>query len=76
VTSHIKSRPAAFCGKLDYSDVDPTSMMVGTRSEVTKTWWCHLACFETRLPDLPPPSSVYNIEEDDSGTISTSAIHP
>jgi hypothetical protein len=56
--------PCCFCGELDYSGADPTYMTVGTRSEVTKTWWCHLACFEARLPDLPPPWNVYDYEED------------
>jgi hypothetical protein len=56
--------PCCFCGKLDYSGADPTYMTVGTRSEVTKTWWCHIACFEERLPNLPSPWNVYSYEEE------------
>jgi hypothetical protein len=56
--------PCCFCSKLDYSGPDPTFMTVVTRSEVAKTWWCHVVCFEARLPDLPAPWNVYDYEED------------
>jgi hypothetical protein len=51
------------------SEANPTYLMVGTRSEITKTWWCHMACFEARLPNMPEPWSVYQ-RDSDVGTIS------
>jgi hypothetical protein len=56
--------PCCFCGRLDWSHDDPTYLTVGTRTEVTKTWWCHIRCFEAALPTMPPPWSVYDYEED------------
>ena len=56
--------PCCFCGSPDYSGVDPTYMQVGTRSEVTKSWWYHITCFERRLPELPAPWNVYDYEQD------------
>ncbi|KQS49661.1 hypothetical protein ASG20_11875 [Sphingomonas sp. Leaf198] len=56
--------PCCFCGNFDYSGVDPTYLTIGTRSEVTKTWWCHLTCFEAKLPAMPEPWNIYSYEED------------
>ena len=56
--------PCCFCGKSEYAGRDPTYLTFGTRSEVTKTWWCHAACFEARLPDMPEPWSIYDYEAD------------
>jgi hypothetical protein len=56
--------PCCFCGLFDYDYPDPTYLTVGTRSEVTKTWWCHIACFEERLPSLPEPWNVYDRDAD------------
>ena len=54
-----------FCGQdIPASHDDPTYLTVGTRSEVTKTWWCHLACFNARLPNLPQPWNCYDINAD------------
>jgi len=43
---------------------DPTSLTVGPRTEVTRTWWCHLACFEAALPDMAEPWSSYTYEDE------------
>ena len=56
--------PCCFCGSIEYASPDPTYMTIGTRSEVTKTWWCHAACFEAKLPAMPPPWNVYDYEAD------------
>ena len=61
--------PCCFCGKTDYSNADPTYLTVGTRSEVTKTWWCHIACFEERLPDMPEPWNVYDRDADAASNV-------
>lgn len=58
--------PCCFCGKQDYNYPDATYLAVGTRSEITKTWWCHIACFENALPKLPEPWKVYD-ERADAG---------
>ncbi len=59
-------RPAipacCFCGRSDYSGPDPSYLTLGTRSEVTKSWWCHVSCFESRLPDMPQPWNLYDYE--------------
>lgn len=61
----LEGTSCCFCGKEIWaSDDDPTNLAVGTRSEVTKTWWCHLDCFNSRLPNMPEPWSVYDIEKD------------
>lgn len=61
----VESTSCCFCGgEIAGSDHDPTYLMVGTKSEVTKTWWCHLDCFNARLPDMPTPWSIYDIERD------------
>lgn len=56
--------PCCFCGKVDFSGIDPTYITIGTRSEVTKTWWCHLACFEAKLPAMPEPWNSYSYKDD------------
>ena len=58
--------PCCFCGKLGYDGSDPTYVAVGTRAKVTKWWWCHIACFETQLPNLPEPWFVH-VYEDNHG---------
>ena len=52
--------PCCFCGRSDYAPPDPTFLMIGTRDEVTRTWWCHVACFDARVADLPAPWSSYD----------------
>ena len=56
--------PCCFCGKLDYDYPDPTYLTLGTRSEITKTWWCHVACFEQRAGNLPEPWNIYDRDAD------------
>lgn len=53
--------PCCFCGlEIASSDNDPTYLQMGTRSEVTKAWWCHFACFTKHLPDMPEPWTIYD----------------
>jgi len=59
--------PCCFRGQeIGGSETDPTYLTVGARSEVTSTWWRHLACFEARLPDMPKPWNVYARDDDGS----------
>ncbi|MFZ1702000.1 MAG: hypothetical protein WBO10_14015 [Pyrinomonadaceae bacterium] len=52
--------PCCFCGKdILESPIDPCTISVETAGEKWQVWFCHAACFKSRLisnaePDLSP----------------------
>jgi hypothetical protein len=48
--ANVNFGPCCFCGKaIDKEGVDPCSVTVETREEKSQTWFCHAACFRSRL---------------------------
>jgi hypothetical protein len=44
--------PCCFCGEqIAATDVDPCSVTVATSQGKWQTWFCHAACFRSRITD-------------------------
>jgi hypothetical protein len=46
--------PCCFCGQpIDRLGADPCRVSVTTAAELWQVWYCHAACFRSRLANLP-----------------------